>query len=268
MSDPSASSASAEPLVLRESRGNVVQLTLNRPAVRNALSAAMIAALRSEFTALARESDVGVIVIAGAGPAFCAGHDLAELSRSREPMAARQIFTACSELMQEIARLPQVVIARVHGVATAAGCQLVASCDLAIAADSARFATPGVNIGLFCSTPMVALSRTVSAKVALEMLLTGEMMDADEAARVGLINRAVPEAQLDAAVDALAQRIASQSRHVIALGKEGFYRQLEVPLSQAYEYASALMVRNILGEDAAEGISAFLEKRPPTWRHR
>jgi enoyl-CoA hydratase/carnithine racemase len=258
----------APPLVLSERSGGVCRLTLNRPERRNPLSSEMIAALRAALAQVARDRGLGVVVLAAAGPVFCAGHDLRELALSRDPLAARQIFTACSELMLEIQRLPQPVIARVHGVATAAGCQLVASCDLAVAAQGASFATPGVNIGLFCSTPMVALSRAVSAKAAMEMLLTGEMIDADEAARIGLVNRAVPAEALDAEVDALAERIASRSRHVVALGKEGFYRQLESPLAQAYEYASAMMVRNILCDDAAEGIDAFLARRPPEWRHR
>ena len=258
----------APPLVLSERTGAVCRLTLNRPERRNPLSFEMIAALRAAFAALARDRSIGVIVLAGAGPAFCAGHDLKELANSREPLAARQIFTACSELMLEIQRLPQPVIARVDGVATAAGCQLVASCDLAVASSEARFATPGVNIGLFCATPMVALSRAVAPKAAMEMLLTGDMIDAEQAVRIGLVNRAVPAGDLDAEVDALAERIASRSRHVVALGKEGFYRQLEVPLAQAYEYASALMVRNMLCDDAAEGIDAFLARRAPEWRHR
>jgi enoyl-CoA hydratase/carnithine racemase len=257
-----------EPLVLRTQADGVCRLTLNRPAVRNALSAAMIAALRAELQAISRDAAINVVVLAANGPVFCAGHDLKELQRSRDPIAARQIFTACGELMQELHRLPQPVIARVQGVATAAGCQLVASCDLALAADTARFATPGVNIGLFCSTPMVALTRAVSPKAAMEMLLTGELIDAAAAEGIGLINRAVPEAELDAAVDALATRVAGHSRLVVTLGKEGFYRQLEVPLSQAYEYASALMVRNLMADDAGEGIDAFLAKRKPTWTHR
>jgi enoyl-CoA hydratase/carnithine racemase len=186
----------------------------------------------------------------------------------RSPTACQRIFGLCSELMQALVAMPQPVIAEVHGMATAAGCQLVATCDLAIAADTARFATPGVNIGLFCSTPMVALSRSVGRKAAMEMLLTGEPIDAETAVAIGLVNRAVPAPALGPEVLGLATRIAGKSRHVLGIGKEAFYRQAEMPLAEAYRYASAVMLRNMLAEDAGEGIGAFLEKREPDWRHR
>jgi enoyl-CoA hydratase/carnithine racemase len=206
-----------------------------------------------------------VVVIGGAGPAFCAGHDLRELRSRPERAAYRATFELCSRLMTRIVRLPRPVIARVHGVATAAGCQLVASCDLAVAAATARFATPGVNIGLFCSTPMVALSRVVGRKAAMEMLLTGELIDAARAHTLGLVNRVVPDAELDAAVAALAGQIAAKSPLTLAIGKEAFYRQAEMGLDDAYTYVSEVMTRNMLARDAAEGIDAFLDKRAPVW---
>ena len=205
-----------------------------------------------------------VVVIAGAGPAFCAGHDLRELQAlDRDGVAA--LFTQCSALMQRITGLRVPVIARVHGIATAAGCQLVATCDLAVAADTAHFATPGVNIGLFCSTPMVALSRAIGSKAAMEMLLTGEMVDAPRAAALGLVNRAVPEPALDDEVWSLARRIASKSPAAVAIGKPAFYQQAGLPLADAYAHTSAVMARNMAERDAAEGISAFLAKRPAVW---
>jgi enoyl-CoA hydratase/carnithine racemase len=206
-----------------------------------------------------------VVVIGGAGPAFCAGHDLREIRANPGREAYAALFAQCSALMTRIVRLPKPVIARVHGVATAAGCQLVASCDLAIAAETARFATPGVNIGLFCSTPMVALSRAVGRKAAMEMLLTGDLIDAARAREIGLINRVVPEDALDTAVAALAAQIASKSPLTLAIGKEAFYRQAEMELEAAYRYASEVMTRNMLARDAAEGIDAFLQKRAPVW---
>jgi enoyl-CoA hydratase/carnithine racemase len=205
------------------------------------------------------------VVIGGTGPAFCAGHDLRELRSRTERAAYQATFELCSRMMTRIVRLPKPVIARVHGVATAAGCQLVASCDLAIAAATARFATPGVNIGLFCSTPMVALSRAVGRKVAMEMLLTGELIDAARARELGLVNRVVPEADLDTAVAALAGQIAANSPLTLAIGKSAFYRQAEMGLDDAYAYVSEVMTRNMLARDAAEGIDAFLAKRTPVW---
>jgi enoyl-CoA hydratase/carnithine racemase len=206
-----------------------------------------------------------VVVIGAAGPAFCAGHDLRELRSRPERAAYQAIFELCSQVMTRVVRLTKPVIARVHGVATAAGCQLVASCDLAVAADTARFATPGVNIGLFCSTPMVALSRAVGRKAAMEMLLTGELIDAARARELGLINRVVPEAELDAAVTTLAGQIAAKSPLTLEIGKSAFYRQAEMGLDDAYAYVAEVMTRNMLARDAAEGIDAFLAKRPPVW---
>jgi enoyl-CoA hydratase/carnithine racemase len=251
--------------LLRADHAGVAWLTLNRPAQRNALSMDLMQALLAELEAIAQDEAVRVVVIAGAGPAFCAGHDLREIRADPAQPAYEALFGRCSQLMLAITRLPKPVIARVHGVATAAGCQLVASCDLAVAAEDARFATPGVNIGLFCSTPMVALSRSVGRKAAMEMLLTGEMVDAPRARALGLINRVVPAAELDAAVQALAHSIAAKSPLTLAIGKEAFYRQAEMGLADAYAYASAVMTRNMLAHDAAEGIDAFLEKRAPVW---
>jgi enoyl-CoA hydratase/carnithine racemase len=260
-------------LVLRETDDAIAILTLNRPEARNSLSAAMIVAIGEAFDAIARDRGIRGVVLAANGPAFSAGHDLKEFAQRRsDPDQGRaffmQVMTACSEVMQQIVRLPQPVIAAVHATATAAGCQLVASCDLAIASAAARFATPGVNIGLFCSTPMVALSRNVSRKHAMEMLLTGDLISADDAARIGLVNRVVaPGSEREEAV-ALARKIAAKSTHVVKIGKEAFYRQAELDLAAAYAYASNVMVENMLARDAEEGIAAFVEKRPPTWEDR
>ncbi|MEX0839759.1 MAG: enoyl-CoA hydratase [Parvibaculum sp.] len=272
MSQPAAKTA-AEPLFLREDRAGIARLTMNRPAQRNALSRDLMDAMQAEFAHIAADANVRVVVLAGAGPGFCAGHDLKELTAARaEADRGRAFFEAtmrqCSALMQAIVHCPKPVIARVHGIATAAGCQLVASCDLAVAADTAKFATPGVNIGLFCSTPMVALSRNVGRKHAMEMLLTGEMIDAARAADIGLVNRALPVEELDAAIAALARTIASKSSFTVATGKRAFYEQLEKPLAEAYDYASEVMVRNMLARDAEEGIGAFIEKRDPKWEDR
>jgi enoyl-CoA hydratase/carnithine racemase len=258
-------SAVIERVLLRRDADGVAWLTLNRPSARNALSLALMQALLDELDAVAADASVKALVIAGAGPAFCAGHDLRELRSRPEREAYRATFELCSRLMTRIVRLPKPVIARVHGVATAAGCQLVASCDLAVAADTARFATPGVNIGLFCSTPMVALSRAVGRKAAMEMLLTGELIDATRAHDLGLVNRVVPEAALDAAVTQLAGQIVAKSPLTLAIGKEAYYRQAEMNLDEAYAYASEVMTRNMLARDAAEGIDAFLGKRQPAW---
>lgn len=256
----------SDPVLLREDREGVARLTLNRPAARNALSVALLDALARELGALADERAVRVVVIGGSGPAFCAGHDLREMRADDDPARMRALFRQCSDVMLAIVRLAQPVIARVHGVATAAGCQLVATCDLAIAGRSARFATPGVDIGLFCSTPMVALSRAVGRKRALEMLVTGELLSAEEAAQAGLINRAVDDAELDAAVDALAATIAAKSPRALAIGKRAFYRQLELGIEDAYVYASEVMAENMRCADAAEGIDAFLARRKPVWK--
>ncbi len=253
------------PDLLRRDAGGVAWLTLNRPAARNALSLGLMEALDAELARIETEQAVKVVVIGGAGPAFCAGHDLRELRATPTRAAYAATFALCSRLMLRVVRLSKPVIARVHGVATAAGCQLVASCDLAVAADGARFATPGVNIGLFCSTPMVALSRAVGRKAAMEMLLTGDLVDAARARELGLVNRVVAEHELDAAVSALAAQIAAKSPLTVALGKAAFYRQAEMELDAAYGYAAEVMTRNMLARDAQEGIDAFLAKRPPVW---
>ena len=251
--------------------GAVLTLTLNRPDARNALSEGLMAALQSALGDAADDKSIRAIIIAANGPAFCAGHDLKEMTPHRKDKdRGRAYYDAllkqCAKLMQTIVRLPKPVIAQVHGIATAAGCQLVASCDLAVAAEGARFATPGVNIGLFCSTPMVALSRVVARKPALEMLLTGELIPAAEAVRIGLVNRAVPADGLDAEVAALARKIMAKSSFVLAIGKAAFYRQAELGLAEAYAYTSAVMTRNMMAADAAEGIDAFIAKREPHWR--
>lgn len=259
------SQASEEPILLREERDGIVRLTLNRPRARNALSLAMMEALLGALETIRADPAARVVILAGAGPAFCAGHDLKELRARPERPFYERTFATCARLMQTILALPQPVIARVHGVATAAGCQLVATCDLAVAAETARFATPGVNIGLFCSTPMVALARNVGRKAAMEMLLLGELVDAPTAKSLGLVNRVVPDDRLDAEVDAMARTIASKSPLTLKIGKEAFYRQLELPVAEAYAYTARVMTENMLARDAAEGIDAFLEKRTPVW---
>lgn len=255
-------------VLLRHDADGIARLTLNRPAARNALSVALMDALQSALDAVARDDTVKAVVIAANGLGFCAGHDLREMRANPGRQHYEAVFKQCTRLMTSIVRLPKPVIARVHGVATAAGCQLVASCDLAIAAADARFATPGVNIGLFCSTPMVALSRAVPRKAAMEMLLTGELIDADEAQRLGLVNRVVPADQLDDTVNTLAHTIAAKSPLVLKIGKEAFYRQAELGLDAAYAYTSEVMVTNMLARDAEEGIDAFLQKRPAKWENR
>jgi enoyl-CoA hydratase/carnithine racemase len=261
-----AALGASEPVLLEALSDGVLRLTLNRPAARNALSVGLMAALSQALERAAADPAVRAAVIAGAGPAFCAGHDLRELRSEPHREAYERVFAQCSALMQQIVRLPKPVIAEVHGIATAAGCQLVATCDLAVAADDARFATPGVNIGLFCSTPMVALTRAIGRKAAMEMLLTGELIDAAAAKTLGLVNRIVPRPELTAATMALAGRIAAKSALTVAIGKEAFYRQAELDLGEAYRYAAEVMTRNMLARDAAEGIDAFLEKRPPVWQ--
>ena len=268
-----ASVAAAEPILLCEDIAGTVVLTLNRPEVRNTLSEAMLAALCDAFSSIARDDRVHAVVLAAKGPVFCAGHDLKELnSRRSDPDRGRaylkNVMTTCSAMMQQIVKLPQPVIAAVQATATAAGCQLVASCDLAVASRTAKFATSGIDVGLFCSTPMVALSRNVSRKHAMEMLVTGEMITADHAQRIGLVNRVVePGEELEEALR-LASIIGGKSSVAIKLGKAAFYRQLELPLSKAYELASDVMVENMLTYDAEEGISAFIEKRKPNRKGR
>ena len=261
-----------EPILLREDFSGIAVLTLNRPQARNALSEAMLAALSDAFAAISRDRSVRAVVLAANGPAFCAGHDLKELTARRaDPDRGRAYFTqiveSCSAMMQAIVRLPQPVIAAVHATATAAGCQLVASCDLAVAAARASFATPGVQIGLFCSTPMVALSRNVSPKHAMEMLLTGDMISAEDASRIGLVNRVVADGAREEAL-ALARKIAAKSALTVKIGKEAFYRQLDMGLADAYAHATKVMIENMLVRDAAEGMSAFVEKRPAVWEDR
>ena len=263
--DPSPESSA---LLLRRDADGVATLILNRPAARNALSLALMGALEMELQAVRQDASVKVVVLAAAGPVFCAGHDLKELRANPGREHYERIFAQCSALMLAITRLPKPVIARVQGMATAAGCQLVASCDLAVAAAEARFATPGVNIGLFCSTPMVALSRAVGRKPAMEMLLTGDAVTADRARDLGLVNRVVPADRLEAETAALAGQIAGKSPLTLAIGKEAFYEQAEMGLQSAYEYASEVMTRNMLARDAEEGIDAFLAKRPPLWQGR
>jgi enoyl-CoA hydratase/carnithine racemase len=258
------------PLLISAHAGGVLRLVLNRPEARNALSSELMGALQAALDGAAADNATRVVVIAANGPVFSSGHDLKELTSRRADgdkgrAAYAALFTQCSALMQAIVRHPKPVIAQVQGVATAAGCQLVASCDLAIASSAARFATPGVNIGLFCSTPMVALSRTVGRKAAMEMLLTGDMIDADQAVRIGLINRSVAPEALEADVMALAGRIAAKPRATIRTGKDAFHRQIEMPQDAAYDYVSKVMTENMLDAEAIEGIGAFLEKREPTW---
>ena len=250
--------------------GGVLRLTLSDAATRNSLSEAMMAALTTALDAAATDKAVRVIVLAAEGPAFSSGHNLKEISAHRadaDKGAAyfASLFDACARLMMGIVNNPRPVIAEVSGLASAAGCQLVASCDLAIASDVARFCTPGVNIGLFCSTPMVALSRNVSSKHAMEMLLTGDVFDAQDALRFGLVNRVVPEAQLTEAVTALAAKVASKSTVTVKTGKQAFYRQQDMPLAEAYAYTARVMTENLLMRDAEEGIAAFIGKRPPNW---
>ncbi len=254
-----------QPVLLRADSGAIATLTLNRPGARNALSRELIGALGDAIAAIETDGAVRLVVIAANGPAFCAGHDMKEMRADPDEDGYQTLFAASSRLMLALMRLPKPVIAKVAGTASAAGAQLVASCDLAVAADSAQFATPGVDIGLFCSTPMVAISRNMARKQTLEMLLTGTPIDARAAVAHGLINKAVPPAALDAAVAELAATILQKPARVIALGKQAFYRQLEMGLSDAYAYAGRVMASNMMMADAAEGIDAFLEKRPPRW---
>jgi len=268
-----AATAASSLILLREDVAGVAVLTLNHPQTRNSLSEAMLEALGDALTAIAHDDTVRAVVLAANGPAFSAGHDLKELNRHRADADRgrayfKHMMTTCSTMMQQIVALPQPVIAAVQAIASAAGCQLVASCDLAVASREAKFATPGVDIGLFCSTPMVALSRNVSPKHAMEMLLTGEMIPAEHAARIGLVNRIVaPGREREEAIK-LAREISSKSSLTVKIGKEGFYRQLEMRLADAYTYVSEVMVENMLARDAEEGINAFIEKREPKWEDR
>jgi enoyl-CoA hydratase/carnithine racemase len=260
----------ATDVLLREDADGVAVLTLNRPQARNPLGEVLLARLAGTLADIAADRSVKVVILAAQGPVFCAGHDLKEMSarradRDRGRAYFSDILGRCSGLMQQITALPQPVLAAVEGTATAAGCQLVASCDLAVAGTEAKFCTPGVHIGLFCSTPMVALSRNLSAKHAMEMLLLGEMVPAQDAARMGLVNRVVPAGEALAGAQALAAIIASKSAATVKTGKRTFYEQREMGLKAAYDHASAVMVENMLARDAEEGIGAFIEKRPPVW---
>ncbi|HEX7920204.1 MAG TPA: enoyl-CoA hydratase [Bradyrhizobium sp.] len=262
-----------QPILLRETVGSIALLTLNRPAARNSLSEGLIGELHAALNAIGADKSIRAVVLAANGPAFCAGHDLKELT-ARRTDADRgrayfaQIMNACSAMMQAIVHLPKPVVASVQGIATAAGCQLVASCDLAVASEAATFATPGVDIGLFCSTPMVALSRNVPRKQAMEMLLTGEPVSAATAQSIGLVNRVVPAGtERDAAI-ALAEKVALKSAYTVKLGKEAFYRQAEMNLTEAYRFAAEVMAENMMARDAEEGIGAFIEKRDPKWQDK
>ena len=273
MSQPARAATPPSPVLLRETLGSIAVLTLNRPASRNSLSEGLIAELHAALAELHDDASVRAVVIAANGPAFSAGHDMKELT-ARRTDADRgrtyfaQVMNACSAMMQAIVHLPKPVVAAVQGIATAAGCQLVASCDLAIASEAAAFATPGVDIGLFCSTPMVALSRNVPRKQAMEMLLTGEPISADRARELGLVNRVVPAGTERNDAIALAQKVALKSAYTVKLGKAAFYRQAEMSLADAYRYAAEVMTENMMARDAEEGIGAFLEKREPKWQDK
>lgn len=265
MSDD-ASQAAKEPFVLSRIANGVATLTLNRPERFNPLSYRMISALQTDLHAIAGNPSVRVVILAAEGKGFCAGHDLKEMRAHTEEKSWQQsLFDNCSRMMVALTEMPQPVIARVHGIATAAGCQLVSMCDIAVAADTAKFAMPGVNIGVFCSTPAVGVVRNIGRKRAMEMLLTGETIDAVTALSWGLVNRVVPESRLDAEIGRFTDIILSRSSAAICLGKQSFYRQIDRPLGAAYDVASEVMACNMLMEDAAEGIDAFLQKRPASW---
>ena len=257
-----------QPLVLTEHTEQVVTLTLNRPKQFNALSVDVLTALQTELDTIAADSSVRVVVIEANGKAFCAGHNLKEMRATPDRDFQDALFHQCSQMMLTINQMPQVVIAKVQGIATAAGCQLVAACDLAVAADTAKFATSGINVGLFCSTPAVAVSRNLSRKKAFEMLITGEFIDAQTAMQQGLINRVAPTEQLDDTLQNLVDAIVSKSPVAVTTGKQMFYRQLDMSLPDAYDFAREVMVENMMAEDVAEGIDAFIEKRPAVWTGR
>ena len=257
-----------QPVLLKKASGGVVRLTLNRPVQFNALSQAVLVELQAALDAIAADASARVVVIAGAGKAFCAGHDLKEMRANPSQEFQQGLFDQCSRMMMALTEMPQPVIARVHGIATAAGCQLVAMCDLAVASESARFAVSGINVGLFCSTPSVGLARNIGRKQAMEMLLTGDFIDARTALERGLVNRVVPDGELDAEVKKLTDAIVSKSPVAIASGKRVFYRQLEMGLAEAYTLASEVMACDMMTEDAGEGIDAFIEKRKAEWRGR
>lgn len=259
------------PILERYDTGPIARLILNNPDRLNALSDAMLAALHEAFAALNRDAAIRAVIISGRGKAFCAGHDLREMTQGRQAEDGGKayfadLFNRCASVMTAIRDLPQPVIAQPHGIATAAGCQLVASCDMAVAAEGTRFGVNGVNIGLFCATPMVALSRNIPRKQAFEMLTTGEFIGTDRALELGLINRAVAPKRLDAETESLAEIVAAKLGSAVRIGKRAFYEQLERPLDAAYDYTGQVMVENMMQEDTAEGIRAFLEKRPPDWQ--
>ncbi|MDO9600350.1 MAG: enoyl-CoA hydratase [Azoarcus sp.] len=256
------------PILLRSDQGGVTTLTLNRPSQFNSLSKPMLEALIAEVDAIAHDSSVRVVVLAGEGKAFCAGHDLKEMRGNHTLAFQQELFRLCGKFMVKLTEMPQPVIARIHGIATAAGCQLVSMCDLAVAADVARFAVSGINVGLFCATPSVGLSRNMGRKQAFEMLVTGDFIDAHEAQRRGLVNRVVPLEQLDEEVARLAAAIAAKSPMGISMGKQMFYRQLEMGMDAAYQMAAETMACNMMTEDAVEGIDAFVAKRKPEWKGR
>lgn len=257
-----------EPLVIRENAGNVVTLTLNSPKQFNALSVELLTAMQAQLDNIAQDISIQVLVIAANGKAFCAGHNLKEMRANPDEAFQRALFEQCSQMMLTINRMPQVVIAKVEGIATAAGCQLVAACDLAVASDNTKFATSGINVGLFCSTPAVAVSRNLSRKQAFEMLITGEFIDAHTALQQGLINRVASAEQLDQTLQSLIEAITAKSSVAVRTGKNMFYKQLDMELAEAYEYAAEVMTCNMMADDVSEGIDAFIEKRPALWTGR
>jgi enoyl-CoA hydratase/carnithine racemase len=260
--------AATEAVLLRQDDAGVVTLLLNRPAQFNSLSQALMRELQAELDIIAADPDVRAVILAGAGKAFCSGHDLKEMRSDSTKAFQKALFQQCSKLMLTLVRMPQPVIARVHGIATAAGCQLVSMCDLAVASDNSRFAVSGVNLGLFCATPSVGLARNLGRKQAMEMLLTGDFIDAQAALARGLVNRVVPLAQLDKEINKLTESILAKTPVAIKAGKQMFYRQLEMGLEEAYELASETMACNMMTEDAQEGIDAFVAKRQPQWKGR
>ncbi len=268
MPNKSSSENFAEPVLLCEVSNSVATVTLNRPEKFNTLNEELLSALQAKFDTLANDESVRVVVLAATGKAYCAGHDLREMRESYDESYYKQLFASCSQFMQTITSIPQPVIARVQGMATAAGCQLVATCDLAVAAESTKFAVSGINLGLFCSTPAVALSRNVSRKRALEMLFTGDFIDAHTAKDWGLINDVVPDDELDARISVLCERICKKPRVAVSTGKQMFYAQLEKQVSDAYTFAGDTMACNMMADDTREGIDAFIEKRTPTWQRK
>ncbi|MGB0385683.1 MAG: enoyl-CoA hydratase [Ardenticatenaceae bacterium] len=257
-----------ETILLREDKNGVTTLTFNRPRQYNALSEEMLSTLQHQLEEIAEDESIRVVIIAANGKAFCAGHDLKQMRANPSQAYYDDLFSKCSRMMMTVNQIPQPVIAKVQGLATAAGCQLVAACDLAVAAENARFATSGIRVGLFCSTPAVAVSRNLSRKKAMELLLTGEFIDARTALEQGLVNRVAPAAELDATVQSLVDAIVSKSAVAVATGKQMFYKQLEMGMQEAYLYASEVMACNMMAQDAGEGIDAFMQKRQPVWQHR